>query len=103
MVEAEEAKPAAGAGAIRIETMPHSLVERLKKSPFKRPLPRRKSFLERIPELREVILRTDAESNSLVDLQEDILRQFEEKGCAQVGVEIMDCGRTRLVRLPQAF
>jgi hypothetical protein len=104
MAEAEAAKPAAGAGAIRIETVPDALVERLKKSPFKRPLPRRKSFLERCnPELAEVILRTDAVSNSLVDLQEDILRQFEEKGCAQIGAEIMDCGRTRLVRLPHAF
>ena len=103
MAEAEAAKPTAGAGAFRIETVPDAHVERLKKSPFKRPLPRRKSFLERNPELREVILRTDAESNSLVDLQEDILRQFEEKGCTQVGVEIMDCGRTRLVCLPQAF
>jgi len=65
---------------------------------------RRKSFLERCnPELAEVILRTDAVSNSLVDLQEDILRQFEEKGCAQIGAKIMDCGRTRLVRLPHAF
>jgi hypothetical protein len=42
------------------------------------------SFLQAFPNLREVIRRADAQVKAFIEIEADILRQFHEKGYAEL-------------------
>ncbi|CAO2149883.1 unnamed protein product [Urochloa humidicola] len=90
---------------VKIEKVTEDHIQHLRTRPMRRPTPiADKKILKMCPddlELRERILVTDAHVNKVVDMQEDILRQYDTKGYAMVGVEYLDNGMKRLFQIPE--
>jgi hypothetical protein len=86
---------------IRIIRLPDWYIKKIKNSRLqRRPSPLPLDFLDYSPKLREMVLALRAANKAHVDLEEDILRQLNEKGYAEVGVEVVD-GVSNLCILPK--
>ncbi|CAN6363553.1 unnamed protein product [Urochloa humidicola] len=94
-------KPKPKVVAIKTEMLCDDYVQWLRKNPIKRLKPLSESFFKRIPKEPESFTATSAMINKIVDVNEDILNQYDEKGYAIVGVEVLDNGRTRLCSLSE--
>ncbi|CAL4979208.1 unnamed protein product [Urochloa decumbens] len=98
-------KPDAKVVEVKIEKVEEDYIEFLRKNPMRRPTPTEdKIILKMYPddtELRERIRVTDAHANKVADMHEDILRQYDAKGYALVGVEYLDDGTKRLFQVPE--
>ncbi|CAN6363563.1 unnamed protein product [Urochloa humidicola] len=88
---------------VKIERVEEDYIQYLRTCPLRRPTPD-KSILKMFPddpELQECIRVTDANANKIVDMHEDILKQYDSKGYAFVGVEYLDDGMKRLFQIPE--
>ncbi|CAL4986300.1 unnamed protein product [Urochloa decumbens] len=94
--EGEEAEPKVLATVY--EEVPFSSIQRLLDHPPRRPRCPPEGFFERFPELRETTLAANSRINLLVDVKEDILKQYHAEGKAVVKVEILDNGLKKLCR-----
>jgi hypothetical protein len=85
------------------EMVPDSFIDRLKEKPvFKRlsPIRNTSGVYSKFPKTRDLTLAAIARWNSCIDLHEDVLRQNEKKGFAEVGVDFTD-GVKKIFILPQ--
>ncbi|CAN6373220.1 unnamed protein product [Urochloa humidicola] len=85
---------------VKIEKVEEDYIQYLRTRPLKRPSPS-EGVIRMLPHLRERILSVDAHANKIVDMHEDILRQYDTKGYAFVGVEYLDDGTKRLFQIPE--
>ena len=82
------------------ERVPQSFIRRIRTLPTQRPRPLTEAFILNKPELLQRCQTLNYNLNKLVDLEQNVLRQVDAKGYAEVVVKYTDDGIKKIYPLP---